>query len=99
MYNQFVILLRFTFCNVKWQHFKGVVENVTLSCSKFSQLSNSETLKIFQQLTKLRSAMHCLHFWTTLYKKRVGMAVGLVRRWTLMTVVAMSGINFCYVCL
>jgi len=29
MYNQFVILSRFIFCKLKWQHFKGVVENVT----------------------------------------------------------------------
>jgi len=34
-----------------------------VSCSKFSQLSNSENvLKIFQQLTKLPSAMQCLPF-------------------------------------
>jgi len=34
-----------------------------VSCSKFSQLSNSEMfLKIFQQLTKLSSAMQCLPF-------------------------------------
>jgi len=31
-------------------------------CSKFSQLFNSEILKIFQQMTKLPSAMQCLHF-------------------------------------
>ena len=34
----YAFLSRFTFCKVKWQHFKGVVENVTLSCRKFSQL-------------------------------------------------------------
>jgi len=34
-----------------------------VSCSKFSQLSNSEkSLKIFQQFTKLPSAMQCLPF-------------------------------------
>ena len=39
-----------------------------VSYSKFSQLSNGEFfLKIFQQLTKLPSAMQCLRFWTTLY--------------------------------
>jgi len=40
-------------------------KNVTcnVSYSKFSQLSDSEkSLKIFQQLTKLPSAMQCLHF-------------------------------------
>jgi len=48
-------LLRFTFCNVKWQHFKGVVEMLQVPFSKFSQLSNSENiLKIFQQLIMLR---------------------------------------------
>jgi len=39
-----------------------------VSCSKFSQISNSEMfLKIFQQLTKLPFAMQCLPFWATLY--------------------------------
>jgi len=48
---------------VKWQHFKGVVENVTLPCRKFSQLSNSENiLKICQQLIKLPMQCNVLLF-------------------------------------
>ena len=68
MYNQFVIFVTFhilqgkvaTFLKVWWKL-------LHVPCSKFSQLSNSEKkLKIFQQLTKLPSAMQCLPFWTTL---------------------------------
>jgi len=43
MHNQFVIFVTFHTLQVdKWQHFKSVVEMLHVSCSKFSQLSNSE---------------------------------------------------------
>jgi len=50
----YAFLSRFTFCKVKWQHFKGVVENVTLSCRKFSQL-----VKKFENLSTIDKVAIC----------------------------------------
>jgi len=51
-----------------WQHFKGMVENVNVSCSKFSQLSNTEKNETLSKIDKVTICNAvCLTFWTTLY--------------------------------
>jgi len=96
MYNNFSLsfLSRFTFCKVKWQHFKGVVEMLHVSCSKFSQLFNSEKMKILQQLTKLPSTIQCLPFRTTLYitrdAQRANTAEALLNHYSSLNTTAVS---------